>query len=90
MLSIIIVYKIDEMKAVLLFLSLASLVVAEKRQSTEVSDITYKQFYVDSVIVSRYAVTTITSVVRNDAEESKELDFQVQLPATAFISNFTM
>ena len=64
-----------------------SSVAAEKRQ---VSDITYKQFYVNSLIVSRYAVTTVTSVVRNDADESKELDFRVQLPETAFISNFSM
>ena len=64
-----------------------SSVAAEKRQ---VLDITYKQFHVDSLIVSRYAVTTVTSVVRNDADESKELDFRVQLPDTAFISNFSM
>ena len=65
-------------------------VAAEKRQQSGASDITYKQFYVNSLIVSRYAVTTVTSVVRNDADESKELDFRVQLPETAFISNFSM
>ena len=65
-------------------------VATEKRQQSGASDITYKQFYVNSLIVSRYAVTTVTSVVRNDANESKELDFRVQLPETAFISNFSM
>jgi len=54
------------------------------------TDVVYKQFHVNSLIVSRYAVTTITSVVRNNAEQARELDFQVQLPETAFISKFTM
>jgi uncharacterized protein YegL len=70
--------------------AITSSVAAEKRQESGASDITYKQFHVDSLIVSRYAVTTVTSVVRNDADESKELDFRVQLPDTAFISNFSM
>lgn len=64
--------------------------VAEKRESTADDSIIYKKFYVDSLIVSRYAVTTITGVVRNEAESAKEIDFLVQLPANAFISNFTM
>ena len=67
-----------------------SSVAAEKRQQSGISDVIYKQFHVNSLIVSRYAVTTVTSVVRNDADESKELDFRVQLPETAFISNFSM
>ena len=71
-------------------IALSSSVAAVKRQDSGVSDITYKQLHVDSLIVSRYAVTTVTSVVRNDAEASKELDFRVQLPETAFISNFSM
>lgn len=62
-----------------------------KRQEPDPVDIIYEQFHVDSLIVSRYAVTTITSVVRNDnTEESKELNFRVQLPESAFISNFSM
>ena len=70
--------------------SFTSSVTREKRQGSRASDVTYKQFYVNSLIVSRYAVTTVTSVVRNDADKSKELDFRVQLPETAFISNFSM
>lgn len=50
----------------------------------------YESFRVDSVIVSRYARTTVTSVIYNSAPESGEASFQVQLPSTAFISNFTM
>ena len=54
------------------------------------SDVVYKKFHVDSLIVSRFAVTTVTSVIRNNAAESKGLDFQVQLPEGAFVSSFTM
>lgn len=50
----------------------------------------YRQLHVDSLIVSRFAVTTVTSVIRNDANDSRGLDFQVQLPENAFVSNFTM
>jgi len=52
--------------------------------------IVYQQFVIDSVIVARYSNTRISSVVRNDADISQELSFRVQLPETAFISNFTM
>ena len=52
--------------------------------------IVYQQFHIDSTIVARYATTRISSIVRNDADESQELSFRVQLPETAFISNFTM
>ena len=52
--------------------------------------ISYQRFHVDSVIVARYAVTTITSVIENTAAAAQELTFQVQLPETAFISSFRM
>ena len=55
-----------------------------------VTNITYERFQVDSVIVSRYARTSVTSVLFNPDEDSKEESFQIQLPYTAFISNFTM
>ena len=62
-----------------------------KRQASGATAVAYEQFLVDTLIVSRYAVTSITSVVRNDdLEQSKELEFRVQLPETAFISNFSM
>ena len=56
----------------------------------ETGSITYEKFHVDSIIVSRYARTSITSVLLNSANISQEVSFQVQLPDTAFISNFTM
>ena len=72
-------------------IAVAASVATEKRQESGDSDILYKQFHIDSLIVSRYAVTTITSVVRNDNPiDSKELEFRVQLPDRAFISNFSM
>ena len=79
------------LRVLVVVVAFAALVAAEKRQESGALGIVYKQFHVDSLIVSRYAVTTITSVVRNDdLVESKELDFLVQLPENAFISNFSM
>ncbi|XP_074054311.1 inter-alpha-trypsin inhibitor heavy chain H4-like isoform X2 [Macrotis lagotis] len=44
----------------------------------------------DSRITSRFAHTTITSHVVNKAEQAQEVTFQVEIPQTAFISNFSM
>ena len=74
----------------LLLLLFGQLVGAFKRDVSDSGEVIYEKFHVDSLIVSRYAVTTITSVVRNMASAAKELGFYVQLPETAFISNFTM
>ena len=52
--------------------------------------VVYREFHVDSVIVDRYSTTTVTSVILNSDNVSQELSFQLQLPETAFISNFTM
>jgi len=52
--------------------------------------VVYRVFHIDSEIVARYAITTITSVVVNSDTTSRELSFLVQIPDTAFISNFTM
>ena len=52
--------------------------------------IVYERFHIESDIVARYGTTRITSVVLNSAAESQALEFSVQLPPTAFISNFTM
>lgn len=60
------------------------------RQAIVDDSIVYQRFHIDSTIVARYATTSITSVAQNNANVSKELSFQVQLPHTAFISNFSM
>ncbi|XP_032996620.1 inter-alpha-trypsin inhibitor heavy chain H4-like isoform X7 [Lacerta agilis] len=46
--------------------------------------------HVDCKVTSRYAHTVITSRVVNRANESKEALFEVELPKSAFITNFSM
>ena len=45
---------------------------------------------VTSKICSRFADTLITSTMKNKSPEKQEAQFVVQLPQTAFISNFSM
>lgn len=47
-------------------------------------------FSVKSTILSRYAFTAVSCTMVNRAAEAKEVVFQMQIPATAFVSNFTM
>ncbi|KAM6927218.1 inter-alpha-trypsin inhibitor heavy chain H3-like [Xenentodon cancila] len=47
-------------------------------------------FHINATVNSRYATTVIKSHVVNCAEESKEIEFHVQIPKNAFISNFRM
>uniref|UniRef100_A0A5F8GX68 Inter-alpha-trypsin inhibitor heavy chain 4 n=1 Tax=Monodelphis domestica TaxID=13616 RepID=A0A5F8GX68_MONDO len=53
-------------------------------------DIDIYSLTVDSKVTSRFAHTTITSRVVNKAEEAREAIFQVELPKTAFITNFSI
>ena len=76
--------------ALLQFFAIVSALEAARVSPRQAPTIVYQQFHVDSQIVARYATTRISSVVRNDADVSQELSFRVQLPETAFISNFTM
>ncbi|NXE55242.1 ITIH4 inhibitor, partial [Casuarius casuarius] len=46
--------------------------------------------HVDCKVTSRFAHTVITSKIVNRANESSEATFEVELPKTAFISNFSM
>ncbi|NXA45177.1 ITIH4 inhibitor, partial [Nothocercus julius] len=46
--------------------------------------------HVDCKVTSRFAHTAITSKIVNRANESREATFEVELPKTAFISNFSM
>ncbi|KAM6325229.1 inter-alpha-trypsin inhibitor heavy chain H4-like [Podargus strigoides] len=45
---------------------------------------------VDCKVTSRFAHTIITSKIINRANESREATFEVELPKTAFITNFSM
>ncbi|XP_073445136.1 inter-alpha-trypsin inhibitor heavy chain H5 [Dendrobates tinctorius] len=47
-------------------------------------------FNVKSTIISRYAFTAVSCTMVNRAVEAKEVVFQMQIPAAAFVSNFTM
>ena len=47
-------------------------------------------YHVRCALVSRYALTTVRSSVWNPLPVTKEAAFEVDLPASAFISNFTM
>ncbi|XP_054883457.1 inter-alpha-trypsin inhibitor heavy chain H3-like isoform X2 [Poeciliopsis prolifica] len=47
-------------------------------------------FHINSTVTSRYATTVITSRVVNRMNESKEIEFHVQIPKNAFISKFRM
>ncbi|NXP98198.1 ITIH4 inhibitor, partial [Vidua macroura] len=46
--------------------------------------------HVDCKVTSRFAHTVITSRIVNRANESQEATFEVELPKTAFITNFSM
>ncbi|XP_066489321.1 inter-alpha-trypsin inhibitor heavy chain H5 isoform X2 [Tiliqua scincoides] len=48
------------------------------------------EFSVRSTIISRYAFTTMSCTLVNSGSEAREGVFEMQIPATAFISNFTM
>ncbi|XP_054243191.1 inter-alpha-trypsin inhibitor heavy chain H4-like [Indicator indicator] len=48
------------------------------------------KLHVDSKVTSRFAHTLITSKIVNRAKESREVTFEVELPKTAFITNFSM
>lgn len=45
---------------------------------------------VGCTVTSRFARTVMTSKARNRANISQEIFFEVELPKTAFISNFSM
>ncbi|XP_022376478.1 inter-alpha-trypsin inhibitor heavy chain H5 [Enhydra lutris kenyoni] len=47
------------------------------------------EFSVKSTIISRYAFTTVSCRMLNRASEDQEIEFQLQIPAAAFITNFT-
>uniref|UniRef100_A0A3Q2ZJC5 Inter-alpha-trypsin inhibitor heavy chain H3-like n=1 Tax=Kryptolebias marmoratus TaxID=37003 RepID=A0A3Q2ZJC5_KRYMA len=47
-------------------------------------------FHINSTVTGRYATTVITSRVANRMNESKEIEFHVQIPKNAFISKFRM
>ncbi|XP_059184472.1 inter-alpha-trypsin inhibitor heavy chain H3-like [Centropristis striata] len=61
----------------------------QKRSTTEVKVEVYS-VKVDCTVTSRFAHTVMTSRARNKANVSQEIFFEVELPKTAFITNFSM
>ncbi|XP_029910655.1 inter-alpha-trypsin inhibitor heavy chain H6 [Myripristis murdjan] len=62
-----------------------------KRQSKPAKPVLkVTDYYVRCSVVSRYALTTVQSSVWNQLPIIKEAAFEVDLPSSAFISNFTI
>ncbi|KAM4663350.1 inter-alpha-trypsin inhibitor heavy chain H6 [Discoglossus pictus] len=54
------------------------------------SELTISSLFIQSNIVSRYAFTKVQTVMVNPHSEAKEAIFDLDLPSSAFISNFTL
>uniref|UniRef100_A0A8P4KTH3 Inter-alpha-trypsin inhibitor heavy chain H3 n=1 Tax=Dicentrarchus labrax TaxID=13489 RepID=A0A8P4KTH3_DICLA len=61
----------------------------QKRSTTEVTVEVYS-VTVDCTVTSRFAHTVMTSKALNKANTSQEIFFEMELPKTAFITNFSM
>ncbi|XP_068237252.1 inter-alpha-trypsin inhibitor heavy chain H3-like [Palaemon carinicauda] len=53
-------------------------------------DLEILTYHIQSVVISRYAVTTVTCRIRNPALDAQEASFALLLPVNAFISNLTI
>ncbi|MEQ2311185.1 hypothetical protein AMECASPLE_017078 [Ameca splendens] len=71
-------------------LTLFGLLVSLAASQPKKEDRDIYSFHINSTVTSRYATTIITSRVVNRMNESKEIEFHVQIPKNAFISKFTM
>ncbi|XP_072505824.1 inter-alpha-trypsin inhibitor heavy chain H4-like isoform X2 [Notamacropus eugenii] len=71
--------------SILIFLLASFASVAAQKNGIDIYSLT-----LDSRVTSRFAHTTITSRVVNKAQEAQEAVFQVELPKSAFITNFSM
>ncbi|XP_048029062.1 inter-alpha-trypsin inhibitor heavy chain H3-like isoform X1 [Megalobrama amblycephala] len=66
------------------------LISASSQPVKKKQDVDIYSFYINSTVTSRYATTVITSRVANTLNESQEIQFEVKIPKTAFISKFRM
>ncbi|XP_076985127.1 inter-alpha-trypsin inhibitor heavy chain H1 [Tamandua tetradactyla] len=64
----------------------------EKRQAvdTSVDGVTIRSLKVNCKVTSRFAHYVVTSQVINSADQAKEVTFDVEIPKTAFISDFAI
>ncbi|KAM6177162.1 inter-alpha-trypsin inhibitor heavy chain H1 [Erethizon dorsatum] len=65
---------------------------SEKRQAvdTTVNGVSIRSLKVNCKVTSRFAHYVITSQVVNSADRAREVAFEVEIPKTAFISDFTI
>nr|XP_030139017.3 inter-alpha-trypsin inhibitor heavy chain H4 isoform X3 [Taeniopygia guttata] len=78
-----------EQRTLLALMVFSSLIVlAETNDQKHAVEI--YSLHVDCKVTSRFAHTVITSRIVNRANESREATFEVELPKTAFITNFSM
>ncbi|KAM4582182.1 inter-alpha-trypsin inhibitor heavy chain H3a [Fundulus diaphanus] len=61
-----------------------------QKRSTNEAMVEVHSVTVDCTVTSRFAHTVMTSVALNKANTSKEIFFEVELPKSAFITNFSM
>ncbi|KAM9132701.1 inter-alpha-trypsin inhibitor heavy chain H4-like [Pangshura tecta] len=78
-----------EGRAFVVLLVIASLIVLAENTDHK-NAIEIYSLHVDSTVTSRFAHTVITSRLVNKVNESQEAIFEVELPKTAFITNFSM
>uniref|UniRef100_A0A8C3SYS9 Inter-alpha-trypsin inhibitor heavy chain 4 n=1 Tax=Chelydra serpentina TaxID=8475 RepID=A0A8C3SYS9_CHESE len=78
-----------EGRAFVALLSISSLIVLAENTDHK-NAIEIYNLHVDSTVTSRFAHTVITSRLVNKVNESQEAVFEVELPKTAFITNFSM
>ncbi|XP_017290960.1 inter-alpha-trypsin inhibitor heavy chain H3 isoform X2 [Kryptolebias marmoratus] len=71
-------------------LTLVGLLLALAASQPKKDDWDIYSFHINSTVTGRYATTVITSRVANRMNESKEIEFHVQIPKNAFISKFRM
>ncbi|XP_059185015.1 inter-alpha-trypsin inhibitor heavy chain H3-like [Centropristis striata] len=62
----------------------------KKRSTNSANMMEVYSVKVDCTVTSRFAHTVMTSKARNKANVSQEIFFEVELPKTAFIANFSM
>ncbi|XP_057888232.1 inter-alpha-trypsin inhibitor heavy chain H4 [Melospiza georgiana] len=78
-----------EQRALLALMVFSSLIVLAETNDQKPAVEIYS-LHVDCKVTSRFAHTVITSRIVNRANESREATFEVELPKTAFITNFSM
>uniref|UniRef100_A0A671NEH5 Inter-alpha-trypsin inhibitor heavy chain H3 n=1 Tax=Sinocyclocheilus anshuiensis TaxID=1608454 RepID=A0A671NEH5_9TELE len=67
-----------------------SSIVSLQKRSVSSGEIEVQRIKVDCKVTSRFAHTVMTTKALNKANVSQEVSFEVELPKTSFITNFSM